>query len=549
LTDRVTGNQSGAVAEDLPTERPGVQRDRPPAGHAVTASAGRPSIDPDADPPQRAAEPGADPPRPTRADPDAAPPTRAAGDLGARRRTAARDPGSYRDPSGFIFRRDGVVLRQVNRRFAADWDAFTAGGLGARLVERGRLLPWTDVPLDQRFDDEAHAVIRPERLDLVSYPYEWTFGQLRDAALLTLDAELAAMDAGLTLKDASAYNVQFRGATPVLIDHLSFERAIPDAPWIAYRQFCEHFLAPLALMAERDVRCGLMLRDHVDGIPLDLAATLLPGRSRLNLGLGTHLHLHARAQRQHAGDSAGDGHAPSQPRLPASRLRALVESLRSTISGLHWNPGGTEWAGYADMDHPGYSDGPVAGKAQAVGAMLAAVGGQTCWDLGANTGRYSRIAADAGYRVVALDVDPGAAERHYRALAAEHDRAITPLVVDLADPSPPLGWAGRERLGLLERADADVVLALALIHHLAIGRNVPLPMIADLFAQLAPHAIVEWVPRSDPLVRRLLSSRVDIFDRYTEDGFREAVEARFEVGERVPIEGSERVLYRLARRD
>ena len=487
-----------------------------------------------------------------------------------------RDAASWRDPRGFVFRRGGRVYRQIGRGHAGEWTAFAGSDFARGLVDTGRLLPWADAPLDARLDDSAWAVIQPEQLDFIAYPYEWTFGQLRDAALLTLDIQSEALAAGFSLRDASAYNVQFRGVRPTLIDHLSFERAVPDAPWIAYRQFCEHFLAPLSLMAWRDVRMGRMLRDQLDGIPLDLAARLLPGRTRLRLGLGSHVHLHARAQRQHADDGArtssaragsdgttaagGEGSTttmgsegsttatnPGAPRLSAGRLKALLRGLRETVAGLRWDPSGTEWADYADQDHASYQDAAHDVKAQTTAAMLDAVGGRRAWDLGANTGRYSRVAADHGYRVLAFDIDPAAAERHYRSLVKDGRTETTPLVMDLADPSPSLGWAQRERAGLLERANADVVLALALIHHLAIGRNVPLPMVIDLFAQLAPAAIVEWVPRGDPMVDRLLASREDIFDTYTEAGFVAAAERRFSIASRTPIEGSPRVLFELRR--
>jgi ribosomal protein L11 methylase PrmA len=458
----------------------------------------------------------------------------------------ARDPASYRDPSGFVYRRDGVVHRQIAASYAPDWEAFTRSPLAARLVEQGKLLPWSEATLEAAYDGDAAAVIRPAALDFISHPYEWTFGELRDAALLTLDVELAALDQGFSLKDASAYNVQFRGVRPVLIDHLSFERRESDVPWPAYRQFCEHFLAPLALMAKCDIRCGLMLRSHPDGIPLDLAVGLLPGRTRLRFGLASHLHLHARAQRGHAEDGA----AASRATLSLERLKALMGNLRSTVSGLHWDPAGTEWADYAELEHPSYDTGAVGAgaKARLVEQMIGEGSGRSCWDLGANTGAYSRIAAGRGYRVLAFDVDPAAAERHYRSLASEGRTDTTPLVMDLADPSPSLGWAERERPGLLERANADLILALALVHHLAIGRNVPLPMVLDLFARLAPEALVEWVPREDPMVQRMLAGRVDIFDRYTEPGFQDALAKRFEVVARSPIDGSSRVLYHLRRR-
>ena len=216
-----------------------------------------------------------------------------------------RDPGSWRDPWGFVYRRDGTLYRQVNRVAASDWDAVTASGLLARLQASGSLVAHEPVDLDLAADRErAHAVIRPEVVPFISYPFEWSFGQLQAAALLTLQVQEEATKAGFQLRDASAYNIQFVGSRPVFIDTLSFQRLEAGAPWIAYRQFCEHFLAPLALMARTDIRLGGMLRDHLDGIPLDLAAALLPGRTRFGLGLGSHIHLHARAQRTHADDEA-----------------------------------------------------------------------------------------------------------------------------------------------------------------------------------------------------------------------------------------------------
>lgn len=456
-----------------------------------------------------------------------------------------RDPGSYRDPAGFVFRRDGAVYRQIDVSFASDWAAYHESGLYDRLASDGIVVAHEDVDAALAVGPTPHAVIRPEPIDVISYPYEWSFSQLQDAALLTLRAQALATEAGMTLRDASAYNVQFRGGRPVLIDSLSFERAEPDRPWHPYRQFCEHFLAPLALMARVDVRLGRLLRAYLEGIPLDLAAKLLPGRTRLSFGLGPHIHLHARAQRQHADDNASGGPDTS---MSAKRLATLLESLRDTVSGLSWEPSGTAWADYAD--NTSYGDEATRVKAEAVHSSLEVVAGRSAWDLGANTGRYSRIAAEAGYRVVALDIDPAAVEQGYRAIRADGRADILPLLADITDPSPSLGWGSAERQGLLQRieADADVVLALALVHHLAIGANVPLPMIAELFARLAPHAIVEFVPKEDPMTQRLLAGRRDIFADYTAEGFRAAFAARFDIAEETPISGTSRVLYRLDRR-
>jgi hypothetical protein len=456
-----------------------------------------------------------------------------------------RDAASFRDPSGHVFWRDGEPHRQIQASFAAEWDAFEASDLQATLQDRGWLIRHEPANIDLAASPGAHAVIRPERVEFISYPYEWAFGELRDAALLTLDVQLEAMARGWSLKDASAYNIQFRNLKPVLIDSLSFERPEDGAPWVAYRQFCEQFLAPLALAAHRDVRLMNLLRVSADGVPLDLASQLLPARTRLNFGLLSHVHLHARAQVRHAAGT-DDGRAARTARISPARLEGLVRNLRSTVAGLDWRPTGTEWADYAD--HTSYGDAAAAEKDRIVATFVQQIVGERVWDLGGNTGRFSRIAADGGKRVTALDIDPAASERHYRALKDEGRTDIFPIVGDIASPTPALGWAERERRSLLQRANPDGILALALVHHLAIGRNVPLPMIVDVFAGLAPWAIVEFVPKSDPMVQRMLATRRDIFVDYDLDGFRSAAGARFDVVAESAITDSPRVVFLLRRR-
>lgn len=456
------------------------------------------------------------------------------------------DPASFRDPAGIVFRRDGVLYRQIQPMAAADWQAFLSSGLYQRLAADGLVVEHEEAPMDAAALPGAVAVIRPRMLEFISYPYEWSFSQLKEAALLTLDLQSRALDAGMRLKDASAYNIQLDAGRPVLIDSLSFELAEPTEPWPAYRQFCEHFLAPLALMAYRDVRCGLMLRDFIDGIPLDLAAGLLPGRTRLKLGLSAHVHLHAAAQRRAANEPPStDGAQKPKRRISATGQRALLDSLRRTVSGLKWEPSG-HWADYATTTS--YSDTGTASKGELVREMLVAVGGATAWDVGANTGVYSAMAADAGYRVIAWDQDAGSVEAHWRRVRGDGNPAILPLVLDLANPSPSLGWGLEERASFLERSEPDAILALAVVHHLAIGNNVPLPAVAALFARMAPRAIVEFVPKEDPMTRRLLAARRDIFEHYSLDGFRAAFGETFEIVREARIADSPRTLFLLERR-
>jgi hypothetical protein len=402
-----------------------------------------------------------------------------------------------------------------------------------------------DVELASAFDDRAWRVLRPREIDFIAYPYAWSFGQLKDAALLTLEIQSEALKAGMTLKDASAFNIAYEGGRPILIDAGSFERRKGDEPWVAYRQFCQHFIAPLALMSKRDVRLGLMLRDFIDGVPLDLAARLLPGRSRLNPGLGLHIHMHARAQGPGRDGSANDK-ASTGPKVSSGRMEALVDSLRRTTDGLDWEPNKTEWAGYGDTTS--YTPAAAESKRLLVQRFLRSTTGDRVWDLGANTGAFSFLAAEEGRRVVALDGDYGAVELLYRRVRGNTEPSVLPLVMDLTNPSPALGWANHERTSLVERANADVLMALALVHHLAIGNNVPLSQLSQFFGQLGRQLIIEFVPKSDPRVQHMLAARRDVFADYSLEGLKAAFSADWDLAEEAQVEDSQRTLLRFNRR-
>lgn len=450
--------------------------------------------------------------------------------------------GSFRDPCGFLFRRDGVLYRQVNHAGAADLRRLHESGLYDALIAKGLLIPHADAPLDLALDHDAACVIAPEPVPFVSYPYEWSFSQLQDAALATLRIQKLALARGLSLKDASAYNIQFHRGRPVLIDTLSVTAYREGEPWVAYRQFCQHFLAPLALMALVDVRLLSLLRTHVDGVPLDLAARLLPRRTLLIPGLLMHLHLHASSQRKHADGRGTTRVRPVSPRA----LLTIVDNLRHTVRRLRWQPRGTEWGDY--YTDTNYTDASLQAKRDLVAEFLALVAPATVWDLGANDGTFSRLAADRGAFTVAADVDPAAVEHNWRRVRAHRETALLPLLADLTNPSPALGWDHAERASLLDRGPADCVLALALIHHLAISNNVPLDRLATFFARAGRALIIEFVPKGDSRVQRLLATREDVFTGYDRAGFEAAFATRFDVQKVAPIAGSERVLYLMRRR-
>ena len=452
---------------------------------------------------------------------------------------------SYRDAAGFVFRRGGTVYRQVNAGFREAFDAVERSGLFGELAGAGLLVAHEDAELALApRPRDAYRVLRPALVEYISYPYEWSFSQLKDAALLTLDVQERALARGCVLRDASAYNVQFVGAQPVFIDTLSLAPLVEGQPWFAYRQFCEHFLAPLALMARRDVRLGALHRLYPDGVPLDLASRLLGTRAVMRLGLALHIRAHASAQRRFSGASTD---AVKARRMSVRQLRQLAEHLRSTVEGLEWRPEGTVWADYERAHN--YTDAGLAAKADAVRDALAGLRPRLTLDLGANTGTFSRIAVEGGSRVVALDGDPGAVELLYRRLRPAGERAILPLVMDLLNPSPSSGWGHRERLSLAERGPADVVLALALIHHLTLGGTVPLPRVAEYFATLGRAAVVEFVPLDDPQARRLVAHRPEVPHAYTREDFERAFAPLFATREVRPLADSGRLLYTFVRHD
>ena len=447
---------------------------------------------------------------------------------------------SFRDPSGFLFYQDGVLYRQVNRTYREHYDHLMTSGLYEALIHQGLMVAHTEcddvTPINE---DLAYRIIRPEKVDFISYPYEWCFHELRSAALTTLRLARTALDHGMILKDASAYNLQFVDGRWQLIDTLSFEMYNEGEPWVAYKQFCQHFLAPLALMAYCDPRLNLMSRLFIDGIPLDIAAKLLPGRTKLRFGLMTHIHLHARTQKRYAGKEVRREEV--QGKVSQQSLAGLLDSLRNTVKGLVVRTSGTEWADY--YQDTNYSEAAFEQKKAIVSRFIERVKPAGVWDLGANTGEFSRLASDAGIFTVAFDVDPGAVSKNYIQARKNREANLLPLVMDLTNPSPGLGWGHRERESLMERGPVPMVLALALVHHMAISNNVPLGKLAQFLNRICDHLVIEFVPKSDSQVQRLLRSREDIFDRYTAAGFEEDFKVYFEIVEKTPVPESERTLY------
>jgi hypothetical protein len=463
--------------------------------------------------------------------------------------TPKRDPGSFRDGAGYVFLNGDHVLRTINARALDHFQAVQASGVLDALIAGGQVLGFEELDpaaldlaaLRGARGETPARVLRQPRLPLITYPYEWTFGQLRDAASAHLAIQIAALDRNVVLSDATPYNLQLVGGRAVHIDLLSFRPYRDGETWGAYHQFCRLFLLPLLLEAWGGIAFQPFLKARVDGVELGEAVRLLPWRHRfLRLSGLMHVTLHALSERRHSSDRHDLKIAP--PVLPKTRYRALLTELKVLVDGLasaRSDP--TFWTRYDARNS--YTDTMRDTKRAFVADIVRRLDLRSIWDLGGNSGDFSVAALDAGCELaVVLDSDLDSLERAWMR-SRGGATGLLPLVIDCADPSPSRGWAQAERRGLHERRHADGVLALALIHHLAIGRNVPLAAVIDWLLSLAPAGIVEFVPKTDPMVEQMLRHRDDIFADYDEGTCRALLSSRAEIVAEHRFADNGRVLF------
>ena len=452
------------------------------------------------------------------------------------------EPGSFRDPESRVFYSGDEVYRALSADGLADFEALAATGLldDERVVRTERAADGSGALGDMLVHKPA-GVLRHERIPFVSYPYEWPFSMLKDAALLQLDLLFAALGHDMVLKDSTPYNVQFKGARPVFVDVGSFERLREGEPWVGYRQFCMLYLYPLLLQSLKGVPFQPWLRGSIDGITPAQMRGLLSFRDRFRRGVFANVFLHARLERRYAD-------RPEQVKQEVRRVFkkelfvANVRKMRRLVERLDWNPPEGVWTAYGERNT--YTDDDARRKDEFVRDVARSRGWDLVWDIGCNNGRYSRIAAEGARTVVALDADQGPVELLYRDLRGEGNEGILPLTMNLADPSPGLGWRGLERRALPDRGRPDLVLALALIHHVCISANVPVTEVVDWLASLGSALVVEFPTREDPMVKKLLApKREGLHPDYELGFFERRLGEAFEVERSERLESGTRVLY------
>lgn len=456
---------------------------------------------------------------------------------------------SFRDPSGFIFTKNNTIYRAITTNYTENYKQLMNSGLYGQLIEKNFLIPHQECSLndfseelscDTKTENPIYKVIQPVQIPFITYPYEWCFSQLKDAALLTLKIQRIALKYNMSLKDASAYNVQFYQGKPIFIDTLSFEKYEEGKTWVAYRQFCQHFLAPLLLAKYSDVRLTSLLKNYIDGIPLDLAVKLLPLKAKIKPSIFLNLCMQTYYSKKYEDK---DIDFTKTVTIPKNKLLQMNEQLQDIIMALEVTKIDTEWGNYYTFTN--YDNIAFKAKEEIIASFIDKISPKSLWDLGANNGHFTRIASNKGINSLAFDIDFEACEKNYHFIQQNNIKNLLPVWFDLTNPSPSIGFANEERYSLTKRNLPDCVMALALIHHIAISNNVPLERIAQYFATLAPYLIIEFVPKQDSQVQKLLMTREDIFPSYTFDGFEKAFSLYYTTIDIVQVTNSERKLYLL----
>jgi hypothetical protein len=455
------------------------------------------------------------------------------------------EPGSFRDPATRVFYAEGRVFRGLDATAAEDWAKLSATSFFPTLLAEGKAVgtesvALTDVP--GTLPGEFAAILEHAKIPFISYPYEWTFEMLRDAALLHLEILLAALGEDVTMKDGYAFNVQWEGRKPVFIDIGSFELLRTSGPWIGYRQFCQTFLYPLMLEAHLGIPFQRYLLGHLDGLEPTEMRRIFAGRKRFKKGVFRHVYLHSLAESKVTQGGTALKDEMGKAGFGKELTLATVKKLHKLIGKLRSKRSESGWKQYRETCS--YSDDDRATKERFIRAAVDGMNPALSWDLGCNDGAYSRMIAESGGTVVAVDYDDVTVDALYQSLRNDGPDNILPLVMNLVDPSPARGWRNEERRAFTDRSDPDLVLALALVHHLAIAANVPLAQVVSWFRSLGATVIVEFVEPHDPMASQLLGNKpTGMFDDYRIDVFEKLLEEHFTIARREALPSGSRTLY------
>ncbi len=455
-----------------------------------------------------------------------------------------RVESSFRDPSGYVYKHGERIYRTIRSRAEKDYQLLRDAGIYEQLIKSGKLIFSKEISPNgfQFLDPDVKYIVEHQKLPIITYPYEWPFNALKAAALFHLELQLQLLNLNVVLSDASAYNVQFVGARPIFIDFLSF-RAYQDGEyWLGHRQFCEHFLFPLILRSLRGISHNTWLRGSPEGLSLENVMELIPFRSKLSLRVMMHLLLpHWLKKRAMKQTKTKLPTAVTHHRLPKNTYASILKQLHKWIVSLHTPKSQrSTWGDYTLLSS--YSINEADEKIAFVKRFTQAIQPEILLDLGCNNGEYSELAlANGAKSVVGIDSDPQACDFAFTR-ASLKGLPLNVLQLDMTNPSPPQGWRGEEFQSLNSRLCADGLLALAVLHHFVLGKNIPLASVVDYLIKLSPQGIIEFVDKFDEQVQKMLKFREDIFSDYTKENFLATVRASAEIVEMKEVKKSNRLL-------
>lgn len=457
---------------------------------------------------------------------------------------AAVNTGSFRDRDGRVYHSQDRVFRGLSAAALESFKQLQSKKFYAKLIESGKLigtreLPAAENPLPGEVKDQWAGFLEHDPVPVISYPYEWTFSMLKAAALLQLHLVERAVSNGFSLKDATPYNIQFVDRKPVFIDIPSFEPLQEGEPWSGYRQFCEMFLFPLFLQVYKGCNFQPFMRASIDGVNVQAAASLFGFRDRFRKGVMSHVWLQSKLDRRYGGSSDNVRSNLKSAGFNRELILVNVRKLQKLVRKLEWDASGSEWGDYTEFHN--YSDEDHLHKEAFIRDAVAREKPGTVWDIGCNTGQFSRIASAGCSQVVSTDIDHVAVERIF--LNPDTPDNILPLVQNVADPSPNWGWRNQERSDLQTRSKPELVLCLALIHHVVITANIPLAEFIDWLAGLTNKLVIEYVSRKDDKVQTLLRNKEDKYQDYSRESLESNLARHFVISSQKDVNDGDRTLY------
>ena len=452
--------------------------------------------------------------------------------------------GSFRDRDGRVYEYQGRIFRGLSEDALQCFRQLQEKPFYTKLVESGKVVGTRELsapenPLPDGLRQQWAGFLEHDPISVVSYPYEWTFSMLKAAASLQLHLVERAVSNGFTLKDATPYNIQFVNRKPVFIDIPSFEQLEEGEPWSGYRQFCEMFLFPLMLQAYKGCNFQPFMRSAIGGVDVQAAAALFGFRDRFRKGVLSHVWLQSKLDRRFGGSSDNVRSNLKSAGFNRELILVNVRKMQKLVKRLEWKAAGSEWGDYTEFHN--YSEDDHTLKENFIRESIKTEAPHTVWDIGCNTGQFSRIAAAGCEQVLSMDIDHVAVERLF--LNPETPANILTLVQNVADPSPNWGWRNRERTDLRTRSEPELVLCLALIHHVVITANIPLAEFIDWLAGLTDKLVIEYVSRKDDKVKTLLRNKEDKYKDYSRESIESNLKRHFDIRTQLDVNNGDRSLY------